>query len=168
MTKKDFKKIGKIVVNTGIGRLSQQAGFSDKILPELSRELSLIVGQKPQPREAKRSISGFKSREGQVIGLRVTLHGRRATDFLTRVINIALPRVKDFRGIDPKNVDQNGNLNMGLKEHIVFPEINPELSKVNFGFQITVVPRGIKDRESAVAFYRELGIPFKKLITKNQ
>jgi len=168
MIKKDFKKIEKIVINSGVGRMSQQAGFSDKILPELLREMAMIVGQKPQPREAKRSISGFKSREGQVVGLRVTLHGKRATDFLSRVINIALPRVKDFRGIDTKNVDQNGNLNMGLREHIVFPEINQEHSKVNFGFQITIVPKGIKNRDSAVEFYRELGVPFKKTIAKNQ
>ena len=165
MIKNGFKKIEKIVVNTGVGRASQQAGFTDKILPELLKELAMIVGQKPQPREAKRSIAGFKSREGQVVGLRVTLHGKRATDFLARVIHIALPRVKDFRGIDLKNVDQNGNLNMGLKEHIVFPEISPEHSKVNFGFQISVVPKGIKDRESAIAYYKELGVPFKKLIT---
>lgn len=167
MSQNIFHKIEKIVVNTGVGRLSQQAGFSDKILPEVLRELALIVGQKPEPREAKRSIAGFKSREGQIVGLRITLHGKRASDFLTRVIHIALPRVKDFRGIDTSNVDQNGNLNMGFREHIVFPEINPEQSRVNFGFQITVVPKGIKNRDLAMVFYRELGVPFKKLITKN-
>ncbi|HEY4523656.1 MAG TPA: 50S ribosomal protein L5 [Candidatus Paceibacterota bacterium] len=162
MTKTDFKKIDKIVVNTGIGRLSQQAGFSDKILPELVKEFAMIVGQKPQSREAKKSISGFKSREGQIIGLRATLHGKRASDFLTRIVHVTLPRVRDFRGVDLKNVDQNGNLNLGLREHVVFSEIQPELSKVSFGLQVTVVPRGVKNRESAIVFYRELGVPFKK------
>lgn len=162
MAKTDFKKIDKIVVNTGIGRLSQQAGFTDKILPELVKEFSMIVGQKPQPREAKRSISGFKSREGQTVGLRATLHGKRASDFLVRVIRITLPRVRDFRGVDLKNVDQNGNLNLGLREHVVFSEIQPELSRVSFGLQITVVLKGVKNRDSAIEFYRELGVPFKK------
>lgn len=166
MSQKDFKKIDKIVVNVGVGRLSQQADFSDKILPEVLKELAMITGQKPQPREAKRSIAGFKSREGQVVGLRVTLHGKRANDFLSRVINIALPRVKDFRGLDSKNVDQSGNFNLGLREHAVFPEVNLEHSKVNFGFQLTVVPKGIKSRDEAMEFYRELGVPFKKSVSR--
>lgn len=161
-----FQKIDKVVVNTGLGRMSQQAGFGDKLLPEVVKELAAIVGQRPQPREAKRSIAGFKSREGQVVGLRVTLHGKRAYDFVVRVVRIALPRVKDFRGIDTSNVDLNGNLNMGLREQIVFPEIQPENSKVDFGMQITIVPKGIKSRDKAMEFYKELGIPFKKLEVK--
>lgn len=158
----DIKNIDKIVVNVGVGRMSQQPNFPDKILPDLLKELAMLVGQKPQTRPAKKSIAGFKSRQGQVVGLRVTLHGKRAYDFLSRVVNVALPRVRDFRGIDPRNVDLNGHLNFGMREHVIFPEIVPEHSKVNFGLQITVVVKGIKKRDDAIALYRTLGVPFKK------
>jgi large subunit ribosomal protein L5 len=153
--------IKKIVVNVGIGRLSQQANFEEKILPELAKEMALITGQKPAVTEAKKSISGFKVRQGQIVGLKVTLRRRRMNDFLERLIKIVLPRLRDFRGIDLKNIDSQGNLTIGLREQTVFPEINPEISKVDFGLEISIVSNA-RDREEAIEFYRQLGLPLKK------
>lgn len=160
-TKEQIKEVEKIVVNVGVGRASQQAQFEDKILPEIAKELAIITGQKASPRQAKKSIAGFKTRAGQIVGLAVTLRGARRDDFLHRLINLVLPRVKDFRGLAEKNVDANGNLNIGLKEQTVFPEIDVEKSKVTFGIQITVVPKK-KQRSSAIDFYRRSGVPLKK------
>ncbi|KKU15327.1 MAG: 50S ribosomal protein L5 [Parcubacteria group bacterium GW2011_GWB1_45_9] len=157
----DNLKLEKIVVNVGVGRLSQAPNFSDKILPEIDKELALITGQKPSPRGAKQSIAGFKIRAGNVVGLKVTLRGKRMRDFLSRLVNIALPRVRDFRGVDLKNVDKSGNLSIGFREHSVFPEINLETSRVNFGLEVTLVPK-IRIREKAIEAYRQLGVPFKK------
>ncbi len=154
-------KIIKIVVNTGIGRLSQQSNFEDKILPEAIKEMSLITGQKPAVQKAKKSISGFKLRAGQVIGLKTTLRRQRMNDFLERLIKILFPRLRDFRGIDLKNIDNKGNLNIGLKEHAVFSEINLETSKIDFGLEISIVTN-TKNREQAIELYRHLGIPLKE------
>lgn len=154
-------KIIKIVINTGIGRMSQQPNFQDKILPELIKELSLITGQKPKSTAAKKSIAGFKIRQGQIVGLVAVLRRGRMYDFLDRMIKIVLPRLKDFRGIDLKNVDKKGNLSIGLKEHLVFPEINQETSKFYFGLEITIVSNA-KKRDEAIELYRLMGIPLKK------
>lgn len=159
---KNINKIEKVVINVGIGRSSGQPNFSEKILPEVMKDLSIITGQKPATRPAKKSISNFKLRQGTPVGLKVTLRGKRMQQFLERLNNIAFPRVRDFRGIDLKKVDQNGNLNLGLKEHVVFPEIKADATTVNFGLEITVVPRDIKDRQEAIQLYRQLGIPLKK------
>ncbi len=155
-------KLEKIVVSVGVGRVRQgNAQFDEKVLPEIMKELSLIVGQRPAVRGAKKSIAGFKSREGEIIGIMATLRGKRMEDFLSRLINIALPRVRDFRGIDLKNFDSCGNLTIGVKEHTVFPEINLESSKVNFGLEVTFVA-GTKSSKEGVEFYRRLGLPIKK------
>lgn len=156
------RKLEKIVVSIGIGKARQgNAQFDEKVLPEIVKELGLIVGERPAVRGAKKSIAGFKSREGDIVGLMATLRGKRMKDFLGRLTNIALPRVRDFRGIDLKNFDSRGNLTIGVKEHTVFPEINPESSKVNFGLEITFVA-GTKNREEGIEFYRRLGLPIKK------
>ncbi len=155
------QQIEKIVVNIGLGKLRNQSNFDDKVLPEVMKELALVTGQKPALRPAKKSIAGFKIRTGDPIGLQVTLRGRRLADFLTRFINIVLPRVKDFKGIDLHQIDQDGNLNIGLREQFVFPEIQADRSKVNFGLQITIVPTP-EYGGKAVVLYRELGIPLKK------
>lgn len=160
MFKDKIDKLEKIVVNVGVGRLSQQSNFQEKILPEITKELALITGQKPSPRGAKKSIAGFKTRTGDIVGLKVTLRGKRMNDFLKRLIEISMPRVKDFRGINLKNVDRSGNLNIGFKEQYIFPEIKAETSKVHFGLQVTLVPT-LKDREKAIDFYRRLGVPLK-------
>jgi large subunit ribosomal protein L5 len=156
-----FKKIEKVVVNTGLGRLNQQAQFDDKILPEIEAEFAIITGQKGSPRKSKKSIAGFKIREGQTIGLKATLRDKRMEAFIKRLANLALPRVKDFRGLELKNIDENGNLNIGMKEQTVFPEINTEKSKYSFGLQVTLVPKK-KNREIAIDLYRRLGLPLKK------
>jgi len=151
----------KIVVNAGIGRLSQQANFQEKILPEVTKEFALITGQKPTMRAARQSIAGFKLRAGAIIGLKATLRGRRQQQFLEKLVKVALPRLRDFRGIDLKSVDENGNLTIGIKEQHIFPEISPESSFYDFGLEVTVVPK-FRNRERAIEFYRNLGIPLKK------
>ncbi len=157
-----YKKIEKIVVNIGIGRLSSQPHFEDKLLPEVIKELSAMTGQKPSERTAKKSIAGFKLRTGTVVGLKVTLRGQRLKHFLAKLVSVVLPRVRDFRGLPLKSVDKNGNLTIGLKEHWVFPEIIQEVSKVNFGVEMTLVPKLIANREAAIELYRTLKIPFQK------
>ena len=158
MQRKDLEKI---VVAVGVGKLHQNAQFENNILPEIIKDLTAITGQKPQPRPAKQSIAGFKLREGNMVGLRVTLRDKRMYDFLGRMVNIALPRVRDFRGINPKQIDNAGNLTIGVREHTVFPEISPEDSKYDFGFEVTFVS-GVKDKEKAKAVFEKLGIPFEK------
>ena len=153
-------KIEKIVVNTGLGRLSQNQNFEDKLLPEIIKEISLVTGQKPAAQKAKQPIAGFKIRAGQIIGLKMTLRRKRAADFCNRLIKVVLPRVRDFRGINLQNIDQRGNLNIGFKDCLVFPEINPETLKMDFGLETTIVTNA-KTREEAIEFYRKIGVPLK-------
>ena len=156
--------IEKIVVNTSFGKQATSlSDFDSKILPEIRKEMATVIGQMPQDRAARKSIAGFKLREGMVIGLRTTLRGARAAAFISRVVNIVLPRIRDFRGVKLSGIDRDGNLTFGIKEHIVFPEIVPEDSKANFGLQITIVPRRPMDTSEATEFYRELGVPFEKV-----
>lgn len=155
-------RLQKIVINVGIGRMSQQSNFTEKMLPEIIKDFATITGQKPALTSAKKSIAGFKTREGQVVGMKATLRRRRMKDFLERLVKITLPRVKDFKGIELKNIDSNGNLTIGLKENVVFPEINPELLKFDFGLEISIVSNA-KTKEEAIKLYRKLGIPLKKV-----
>lgn len=154
-------RIEKISVNIGVGRASQNPNFQDKILPGIMKEMAAIVGQKPKTTSAKKSISGFKTRQGQTVGLTVTLRRQKMYDFLERLIKIVLPRVRDFRGINPKSIDSKGNLSIGFREHIVFPEIKPETSKVDFGLEITIVTNS-KNKKEALELYKLIGIPFCK------
>lgn len=156
-----FRQLDKVVINSGIGRLAQQANFEDKLLPAVEEEFATIIGQHGVVKTAKISIAGFKIREGNIVGIMATLRGQKMEAFLKKVINIVLPRVRDFRGIDPKVIDGNGNLTIGLKEHLVFPELSPETSKVSFGLQITIVPK-IQSYEKSQELYKKMGIPFKK------
>lgn len=150
----------KIVVNAGVGRASQQPSFEEKVFPQIVKDIEMLTGQKPQVRRAKKSIAGFKLRQGQVIGLRATLRHRKMVDFFERFIRIVLPRVHDFRGIDPSSVDAGGTLNTGFREQYVFPEINPEESQFTFSLGVNVVPRK-KHREEALARYRAFGVPLR-------
>lgn len=150
-------KIEKVVINVGIGKMAKDDKFVEKVV----RDLGLLSGQKPVFRKAKKSISGFKLREGMNIGLMVTLRGKRMYDFIGRLINVALPRSKDFRGIDLKNFDKSGNLNLGIKEHSIFPEIHYESLKDIFGLEVTVVTTA-KDRERGVELLKLMGFPIKK------
>lgn len=163
MTSKPFRKdnnLAKLVVNVGVGRARNLTQFEEKVLPTIMEELAAITGQKPSPRATKKAVASFKTREGDIVGLQVTLRGARMREFLTKLIRIVLPRVKDFRGLDRKNVDTHGNLNIGFREQYVFPEINPEKSKVSFGLQATIVPRS-RNRDRAIAFYESIGVPLK-------
>jgi large subunit ribosomal protein L5 len=155
--------IEKVVVNSSFGKLATNSPeFNDKLLPEIEESLAAITGQKGQRRPARISIAGFKLREGIIIGLKSTLRGARARQFIERVVTIVMPRIRDFHGVKVSGVDADGNLTFGIKEHIVFPEIVLEKARVNFGLEVTIVPRARMDRAEALAFYKELGIPFEK------
>lgn len=155
-------RLEKIVINAGIGRLvTANPQTKEKIIAEVTKILELATGQKPVAREARKAISGFKLRQGEIVGLKVTLRGRRMYDFLERLIGIALPRTRDFRGIALTSVDDQGNLTLGIREHIVFPETVSEETKQIYGFEITLVPRA-KSRDQAIELYRALGLPFEK------
>ena len=149
-------KIKKVVVNIGLGRALKD----EKFLEVAMRDLALITGQKLKTTLAKKSIANFKIRKGMVIGAAATLRGQRMYDFISRLVNIALPRTRDFRGIDAKSIDKSGNLTIGVKEHIVFPEIKGEEVRNIFGFEITVVVKA-KNKEEAVALYKTIGFPIK-------
>lgn len=151
----------KIVVSTGLGKLRQRPGFKDTIVPEIDKALSEITGQKASKTTARKSIAGFKLREGDVVGLKVTLRGKRMNNFLKRLVEVVMPRIRDFRGIDPKQIDTQGNLTIGIREHIVFPEINPDEVKMDFGLEITLVSSG-KDKHKSYELFKSLGVPFKK------
>ena len=150
-------KIEKVVVNVGIGKFTKD----DKFVERIQRDLGLLSGQKPVFRKARQSIAGFKSREGTNIGMTVTLRGKRMYDFIDRLINVALPRSKDFRGLDPKNFDKMGNLNLGIKEHSIFPEIHYESLKDIFSLEVTITTTA-KNREMGEELLRLIGFPLKK------
>jgi large subunit ribosomal protein L5 len=154
------KFLEKIVVNVGTGRLSQTPHFKDKVLPEIINELAAITGQHGAVRQAKKSISNFKTRAGDPIGIQITLRGKRMEAFFQKLIHVIFPRVKDFRGIDEKSVDEMGNLNVGFRDQYVFPEIDMDRSSIGFGMQITIVPT-VKNRVSAIEFYRSSKVPLK-------
>lgn len=155
-------KIEKVIVNSGFGRMVAEKTSDEqkKICDAISNDISLITGQKPNLTRAKKSISSFKIREGFPVGARVTLRGKKMMDFLERLINIGLPRSRDFRGIDQKSVDKKGNLTVGIKEHICFPEVSPEKVKTIFGFEVTVVTTA-KKREEGIELFKLLGFPIK-------
>ena len=152
------KNLEKIVIATGVGKQRLSSQFDSSFLPEVMKGLALITGQRPAQCLAKKSISGFKLRAGDLVGLKVTLRGKRMEDFLYRMINIALPRVRDFRGVNPKQMDGRGNLTIGFVDHSVFPEIIPEDSKHDFSLQVTLVS-DISDPEEALEFFKKAGIP---------
>jgi len=149
-------RIEKVVVNAGIGRVLQQ---NPKSLDEITSALGRITGQKPLLTRAKKAISAFKIREGQIVGLRVTLRGKRMYEFLDKFINAALPRTRDFRGLSRKGLDGRGNYSCGVAEHIVFPEMAQEEGTLNFGFEVTIVTTA-KDDEAAYLLLKKLGMPF--------
>lgn len=149
-------KLVKICLNQGIGEATQDKKLADSAL----KEMTLIAGQKSVPVKAKKSVSNFKLREGMVIGARVTLRNEQMYEFLERLISVALPRVRDFRGINDKSFDGRGNYTMGVTEHIIFPEI--DIDKVNkiTGMDVTFVTTAKTDAE-ALALLKSLGLPFK-------
>lgn len=150
-------KIEKIVLNMGVGDATQNA----KLLDEAVDELTLISGQHPLITKAKKSIAGFRLREGMPIGAKVTLRGERMYDFLDKLINVSLPRVRDFHGISPKSFDGRGNYTLGVKEQLIFPEI--DYDKVNRvrGLDVVIVTTANTDEE-ALELLTQVGMPFAK------
>ena len=150
-------RVLKVVVNMGVG----DAARDGKLIEGAIKDLSLITGQKPQVRKATKSIAQFKLREGMPIGAKVTLRGDRMWEFLDRLLTIALPRIRDFRGLSPKQFDGNGNYTFGLNEQSMFHEINPDSIDRQRGMDITVVTTAINDTEGR-ALLRRLGFPFRE------
>lgn len=150
-------KIHKIVVNMGVGA----AVTDQKILEEAVKELETITGQKANIRKAKKSISNFKLREGVNIGAMVTLRRERMYEFLDRLVNVALPRVRDFRGLSDKSFDGRGNYTLGIKEQIIFPEINVDKITRVIGMDVTIVTTARNDNE-AYELLQSFGVPFRK------
>jgi large subunit ribosomal protein L5 len=148
-------KLSKIVLNMGVG---ETVGDSKKI-NSAQNDLMLISGQKPLITKAKKSIAGFKVREDMPLGVKVTLRGGRMFEFLDRLINIAMPRIRDFRGVSPKSFDGRGNYAMGLKEHIVFPEIDFDKAENMWGMDI-VICTSAKTNDEAKALLAEFNMPF--------
>ena len=147
----------KIVVNMGVG----DAARDSKLIEGAVRDLATITGQKPEVRRARKSIAQFKLREGMPIGAKVTLRGDRMWEFLDRLLSIALPRIRDFRGLSPKQFDGHGNYTFGLNEQSMFHEINPDSIDRPRGMDITVVTTATTDEEGRVLL-RHLGFPFRE------
>ena len=148
-------RIEKITLNMGVGEAKTDA----KALDQAMDELAIIAGQKPQVRRAKKSIASFKLREGMAVGTRVTLRGPRMWEFLDRLVSIALPRIRDFRGLNPNSFDGRGNYALGIREQIIFPEINYDDVQTVRGLDVAITTSAAND-EQAFALLRELGLPF--------
>jgi len=153
----EVPRIEKIVINMGVGEAAQDPSY----LEQAMEDLALITGQKPAVTKAKKSVSGFKVRKGMAIGCKVTLRGDRMYEFLDRLINIALPRVRDFRGLSRNSFDGQGNYTFGLSEQYVFPEIDLDKSTRTLGMDITIVTN-TDDDELALALLEKFNFPFRR------
>ena len=149
-------KVHKVVVNTCI---PAQGADLKQALEDAKKELAVITGQKPAETKSKKSISNFKLRKGQAIGAKVTLRGDRMYEFLERLIKMALPRIRDFRGISPKAFDGNGNYTLGVSDQSIFPEVELDKIKRNIGFDVTIVTTA-RTNEEAKSLLSEMGMPF--------
>lgn len=152
-------RIEKVVINVGLNRAmtEKDAKYTDLVLETISK----ISGQRPVVNLAKKSIAGFKIREGLPVGAHATLRRSKMYDFMEKLINIALPRIRDFRGLEEKNIDQQGNLSIGLREQTVFPEIIQESIEKTHGLQV-VITTTAKKKEEALELFKLLGFPFRK------
>jgi len=149
--------LSKIVLNVGVGEAIKQPKVLDKVV----EELSVITGQRPVRKRAKKSIANFGLRQGQEIGAAVTLRGARMWEFLDRFISVAIPRIRDFRGLSTRSFDGRGNYSLGLKEQLIFPEINYDMVEQVHGLDLTFVTTATRD-DHALALLRELGMPFRE------
>jgi large subunit ribosomal protein L5 len=149
-------KLEKIVVNMGVG----EANLDAKLMDSAMVELGVITGQRPSRRKARRSISNFKLRQGMYIGCTVTLRGDRMYEFMDRLISVAIPRIRDFRGISPKSFDGQGNYTLGLTEQTIFPEVNQDNVERTRGMNITFVVKNGDTAEESRELLRQLGMPF--------
>ncbi len=151
-------RLTKVVVSVGTGSGMKKSPERNKLV---ASRLATITGQKPALRTAKQSIASFKIRQGDPVGLSVTLRGARMYHFLDKLIHIAIPRTKDFRGLDSKAVDAMGNVTLGIKEHTIFPETADEDLRDVFSLAVTIVSTA-KTKDEAIKFFTHLGVPFKK------
>jgi large subunit ribosomal protein L5 len=150
-------RVEKVVVNMGVGAATQ----NPKLLEKATEELGAITGQKPLVRRARKSIANFKLRQGQAIGAMVTLRGDRMWEFLDRLLTVALPRVRDFKGVSPKAFDGRGNYTLGIREQIIFPEVNYDQVEKITGLNVTVCTTAKSDAEGK-ALLQHLGMPFRQ------
>lgn len=148
-------RLAKITLNMGVG----EAKTEPKVLDSAIEELTIIAGQHPQVRRARKSIAAFKLREGMPVGAKVTLRGARMYEFLDRLVSVALPRIRDFRGLDPGSFDGRGNYSLGIREQIIFPEINYDDVTQIRGLDVTITTTAESD-EASLALLRGLGLPF--------
>ena len=153
----EVPRIDKVVINVGYGRHAKDKSYIESV----ERTLELIAGQKPLRNKAKKSISNFKIREGMDIGSSVTLRGSKMYDFLYKLINLTFPRVRDFRGLNPKSFDGRGNYTIGFKENLAFPEISGDAADKSHGLEVTVATTA-KSNEQGYALLEKLGFPFKR------
>ena len=153
----EVPRLEKIVINMGVGRATQQAS----LIEGAQRDLEVITGQKPVVTRAKKSIAGFKLREGQNIGVKATLRGDRAWEFFDRLLSLAIPRIRDFRGLSPRSFDGRGNYTFGLTEQLVFPEIDYDKIDTTRGMDITIVSTA-RTNEEGRAFLAAFGFPFRQ------
>jgi large subunit ribosomal protein L5 len=145
----------KVTVNVGLGKGLKDAKFAEVVEANLKR----ITGQKPVSTKARKSVSGFKIREGMVVGMVVTLRGNRMWDFINKLVNVSFPRVRDFRGISTSTVDHKGNISIGFKEHTAFPEIRSDEIETLHGLQVTITTNS-DDKKHGLALFKALGFPF--------
>lgn len=150
-------RVEKVIVNVGVGKFTKDDKYISAVVDDITR----ITGQRPVKTVAKKAIAGFKIREGNIVGVVATLRGKRMLDFLQKLVNVALPRVRDFRGVSVKGFDGQGNYSLGLREHIVFPEVSPDAVERTFPLEITVVTTA-KNKEQGEKLLRKLGFPFSK------
>src|SRR5436190_17907592 len=154
-------RLEKIVISMGVGRFAVEGGEGKAKMQQAEKELSVIAGQKPVRTKAKKSVANFKVREGMETGLKVTLRGTRMYEFLDRMITLAIPRVKDFRGLDPNGFDKAGNYNFGFTEQTVFPEVNAAEVTFQQGMNITMVTTA-KNPDQGRELLRHFGMPFRE------
>ena len=154
-------RIEKVVLNSSFGKMASGKTNEEarKIGESIAGDMGQIAGQKPILTKARKSIATFKLRQGTPIGVKVTLRGQKMYDFLGRLVHIVFPRSRDFQGLKTSFLDEQGNLNIGIKEHLFFPEISPEKSRVSFGLEITVTTTA-KTKEEGLELLRQLGFPF--------
>lgn len=153
----EIPRVEKVVVNMGLGEATQNA----KAIEGGVKDMTAITGQKPVVNRARKSIATFKVRKGNPVGVSVTLRGKRMYDFLAKLMHIALPRIKDFRGLSPKSFDGRGNYSLGIKEQLIFPEITYDKIDATRGMDIAIVTTARTDQE-ALALLKEIGMPFKR------
>lgn len=154
-------KLVKVIINVGIGKICD----NEKLVEVIKKNIAAITGQKPNVRKSKKAISGFKVREGDEVGLTVTLRGNKMYDFIDKLANVTLPRVRDFRGLNPKSFDQNGNFTLGIKENVYFPEVAHNTENIH-GLEVTIVTtaKNVADGQKLLS---RLGLPFKESEVKN-